>query len=612
MKRVLFLLTLLLLSTGIHAEDVAFTATAPRSVVQGTQFRIEYKLTSNKGNNFRAPEFDGLSVLFGPATSTMSSTSYVNGKRTSEMTKTFTYTLQAEKEGKYSIAPATIEVDGKSYKSNALTLQVLPPDKATSNSGGGSSSGQSSSSASSSSVPSDQLFMRMLLSRTKVYEQEAILATFKLYTRAEGIQLESANFPSFEGFVVQQIDLPTNTSFELENYDGVNYKTAVIKQQLLFPQRSGEITIDAGDFDMVVQVPRQVDMNSFFGGSFRTYQDVRKKITTPKRTIHVDALPAGKPASYRGAVGKFSISSSISSTEVKANEAITLKVAIKGTGNLKYMKNPVIKFPNDFEEYDPKVDVSAKATTGGVVGSRSIEYTIVPRFGGEFTIPAIEYAYFDTASKSYKTLKTEPYTINVEKGDESSTSSGVVSNFTNKEALSLINTDIRFIKTTPSVLQKEPRFVYGGWGYWLWYIVPLLLGVTAMILYSKQAKESANVALMKTKKANKVAAKRLKQAGKYVKEQNKEAFYDELLRATWGYLSDKLNIPLSSLSKNNIEQELLSFGADTDLVSRFINILDTCEFARYAPSSEGDAMDKLYKEAVDSIGTMENRVKKQK
>ncbi len=605
MKRVLFLLTLLLLSMGIYAEEISFTASAPRSVVQGTQFRIEYKLNSNKGNNFRAPDFEGLSVLFGPATSSMSSTSYVNGKRTSEITKTFTYTLQAEKEGKYSIPSATIEVDGKSYKSNALTIQVLPPDKAAA-----SNSGQSSSSA--SSVSSDQLFMRLLLSRTKVYEQEAILATFKLYTRAEGIQLESANFPSFEGFVVQQIDLPSNTSFELENYDGINYKTAVIKQSLLFPQRSGEITIDAGDFDMIVQVPRQVDMNSFFGGSFRTYQDVRKKITTPKRTIHVDALPTGKPASYRGAVGKFSISSSISNTEVKANEAITLKVTIKGTGNLKYMKNPVIKFPNDFEEYDPKVEVNAKATTGGVVGSRSIEYTVVPRFGGEFTLPAIEYAYFDTASKSYKTLKTEPYTITVEKGDESTTSTGMVSNFTNKEALSLINTDIRFIKTTPTKLEKEPRFIYGGWGYWLWYIVPLLLGVVAMILYSKQAKESANVALMKTKKANKVAAKRLKLAGKYVNEQNKEAFYEELLRATWGYLSDKLNIPLSSLTKNNVEQELLSFGADTELVNRFMYILDTCEFARYAPSNEGDAMDKLYKEAVDSIGTMENRVKKQK
>ncbi len=606
MKKIFFILTALLLHVSVlYSQEITFKATAPSSVVKGSQFSIVYTLNSEGGTGLRAPEFEGCTVLYGPASSVMRSTTIINNKRESQTTTTYTYTVQAGEEGTFTIAPATIKVDGDQYTSNALTLKVLPPDKA---------SEAEAAANGGDEVAANQLFMRLIVSRTKVYEQQPLLATVKLYTRAEGIQLEGVNFPSFEGFVVQEIEQPENTSFQLENYDGLNYKTAVLKQYLLFPQRTGQLTIEQGKYDMIVQVPKAIDnMRSFFGSSMNMYTNVRKTIYSPKVTVDVEELPFGKPASYLGGVGEFKLESTLSSTTVKANEAITLKMVISGNGNLKYIKNPEITFPADFEVYDPKVDLNIKATQSGVVGTRTIEYTVVPRFGGEFTIPAVDFSYFDLKSKSYKTLSTPSYTVTVEKGENEGTVSGTtgsVSNFVNKEQLSLLNSDIRFIKQTKPQLTLTPHYLFGSWAYMLFYLLPLLGCVALLFLYQKQAKANADIALMKNRKANKVASKRLKQAGVYLKQQSKEQFYDEVLKATWGYLSDKLGLPVSSLTKDNVEQELQSYGASTELIAQFMEILNTCEFARYAPSQSEDAMDKLYQKAVSSISEMENRVKK--
>lgn len=599
MKRYLILFCALVGVAALWADNVRFSVDGPRQVIEGQQFQLEYTLYNASGKNLKLPDFTGCKVLY-QGTSSGTSVSVVNGKVDRQTTETHVITLRAEKEGSYTFAPATISVDGRTFSTNTWKLTVLPPDKA------GASSGGSSSRSGRQGSDDTTLFIRTVLSKTKVYEQEAILATIKLYTRASGVQAESYSFPSFEGFVVQDIDLPQNTSFELENYNGVNYKMAVLKQCLLFPQRTGKITINPGKYEFQVETYQLV--NGPFG-PMRVPQGVSRSVSSNATSVEVMPLPGGKPASFMGGVGNFSLSSSISSTHVKANEAITLKLVIKGSGNLKYLKNPELKLPNDFDTYDPKVDVSVKASAGGVSGTRTVEYTTIPRFAGTFKIPAVEFSYFDIKSKQYKTLRTEEYEITVDKGAPGS-GGKTVSNFSNKEDLKLLNQDIHYIKLNKMNLVQSPTMYIDGWAYWLWYIIPALAFIAFVIINRKQAKANANVALVKNRKANKVASKRLKVAGKYLKNHDKEHFYDEVLKAVWGYLSDKLGLPNSELTKDNVAAELEKYGAGAELIAEFNEILSRCEFAQYAPSQSDEAMDELYTQTVEAIGKMENTVKK--
>ena len=599
MKRYLILFCMLVGISALWADNVRFSVDGPRQVIQGQQFQLEYTLYNASGKDLKLPEFTGCKVLY-QGTSSGTSVSVVNGKVDRQTTETHVITLRAEKEGSYTFAPATISVGGRTFSTNTWKLTVLPPDKA------GASSGRSSSRGGGQESDDTTLFIRTVLSKTKVYEQEALLATIKLYTRASGVQAENYSFPSFEGFVVQDIDLPQNTSFELENYNGVNYKMAVLKQCLLFPQRTGKITITPGKFEFQVETYQLV--NGPFG-PMRVPQGVSRSVSSNVVTVEVLPLPGGKPASFMGGVGDFSLSSSISSTHIKANEAITLKLTIKGSGNLKYLKNPELQLPNDFDTYDPKVDLSVKATTAGVSGTRTVEYTTIPRFAGKFKIPAVEFSYFDIKSKTYKTLRTEEYEIIVDKGAPGN-GGEAISNFSNKEDLRLLNQDIHYIKLNKMNLVQKPTIYIDSWTYWLWYIVPALAFILFVIINRKQAKANANVALMKNRKANKVASKRLKVAGKYLKNHDKEHFYDEVLKAVWGYLSDKLGLPNSELTKDNVAAELEKYGAGSELIAQFNDILGRCEFAQYAPSQSDEAMDELYTQTVEAIGKMENTVKK--
>lgn len=595
MKRYLILFFALVFAAGLWADNVRFAVDGPRQVIEGQQFQLEYTLYNASGKDLKLPEFKGCKVLY-QGTSSGTSVSVVNGKVDRQTTETHVITLRAEKEGSYTFAPATISADGRTLSTNTWKLTVLPPDKASASSG--RSGGQSSDNTT--------LFARLILSKSRIYEQEAVLATIKLYTQASGVQAENYSFPSFEGFVVQDIDLPQNTSFSLENYNGINYKVAVLKQCLLFPQRTGKITITPGKFDFQVETYQLV--NGPFG-PMRVPQGVSRSVSTNTASVEVMPLPGGKPASFMGGVGDFSLSSSISSTHVKANEAITLKLTIKGSGNLKYLKNPELQLPNDFDTYDPKVDVNVKASAGGVSGTRTVEYTTIPRFAGTFKIPAVEFSYFDLKSKSYKTLRTEAYEITVDKGAPGS-GGKTVTNFSNKEDLKLLNQDIHYIKLDKMNLVQTPTLYIDNWVYWLWYIVPALAFIVFVIINRKQAKANANVALMKNRKANKVASKRLKVAGKYLKNHDKEHFYDEVLKAVWGYLSDKLGLPNSELTKDNVAAELEKYGASAELIAEFNDILGRCEFAQYAPSQTDEAMDELYTQTVEAIGKMENTVKK--
>ena len=605
-KLIIILVALIAYSTQVLADKVSFTASAPDAVVVGDQFRLSYTITTQKVKDFRVPSIKGFDVLMGPSRSQQSNTQIVNGNVTSTSSITFTYILMANTAGEYTIPSATIVADGNQMASNSVRIKVLPQDQ-SSNGGGGQQSNNGGSS-SDTSVSNQDLFIMATASKTNVYEQEAFVLTYKIYTRESNLQLNNAKLPDFKGFHSQEIEMTTNARWTTEHYKGRNYYTTVYRQFVLFPQQSGKLFIEPAQFQMTVGKPVQSadPFDAFFNGGSNVIE-VKKNIATPKIAINVNPLPANKPADFSGGVGEFTISSSINNKELKTNDAITIKLVISGTGNLKLISNPEIKFPNDFEVYDPKVDNQVRLTREGLTGNKIIEYLAIPRHAGTFKIPGVSFSYFDIRSKSYKTLKTEEYVVNVEKG--AGNADQVIANFTNKEDLKVLGEDIRYIKQNEVTLLPKGSFFYDSISYWLFYIIPALAFIIFCIIYRKQASENANVAKMKTKKANKVATKRMKLAGKLLSENKKDAFYDEVLKALWGYISDKLNIPVSRLSKDNIEEKLITHGVNEELIREFLNALNDCEFARFAPGDENQAMDKVYSSSIEVISKMENSIK---
>lgn len=603
-KIVCLWIALLALTVQAYADDkVTFTASAPDAVAVGDQFRLSYTVNTQKVKNFRAPSIKGFDVLMGPSRSY--SMQSINGNTTE--TLTFTYILLAQKEGEYTIPGATITANGDQMLSNSVKIKVLPADKTNSSqSGGGQSTSRNSSSG--TSISNNDLFITATASKTTAYEQEAILLTYKIYTVVDLRGFDNVKLPDFKGFHSQEVELPNDRRWGLEHYKGRNYHSTIYRQFVLFPQQSGKLTIDAARFDASIEKMDAIDdpFEAFFNGGAGSIQ-IKKTLMTPKLTIDVKPLPTGKPADFSGGVGEFNISSSINSTKVKTNDAITVKVVISGTGNLKLVGEPEVKFPEDFEVYDPKVDSKFRLTNAGLSGNKVIEYLAIPRNAGTYKIPAIKFSYFDIKSRSYKTLTTEEYTVQVEKG--AGNASQTIANFTNKEDLKVLNEDIRFIKQNDVKLSPKGEYFFGSMGYWLFYIIPGLIFIACFLIYRKQIAANANVAKVRTKKANKVAVKRMKQAGKLLAANEKDAFYDEVLKALWGYISDKLSIPVSQLSKDNIEEELRKYGVAEDLIKEFLNALNSCEFARFAPGDANQAMDKVYTDSLEVISKMENSIK---
>lgn len=609
MKRlyVFFLLFAVLFTiTGKSFGQVTFKATAPSAVVEGEQFRLSYVL-NKQGKDFRIPDLPGFDVLF-DAQSISYHEAIVNGKRTSEASYTYTYTLLAKKAGTYTIAPASITVDKSNYRSNSLEIKVLPPDESSKGSASdGNKGNERSSGAASATVSSEDAFIRAIVSKNNPYEQEGFTVTFRLYTILNVTNFGKIQFPEFEGFMVEEVDLPSNQQMQMERYNERNYFTADLRKTLLFPQRSGKMTIPRGSLEMVFSVPSGRKVSTFFG-SQEMMVDVKKELVTNAVTINVKPLPENKPASFTNAVGAFSIKSNINSTEVKANEAITITVEISGTGNHKLIRNPEIVFPNNFETYDPTVVNSLNVTSNGLTGIRKIEYMAIPRYEGNYTIPAVDFTYFDPSKSKFETLTLPERHLQIAKGDPGSS---VASSYVNRQDVK-VEQDIRFLKTDVPTWLSASSFFVGSLNYWLWYLVPIMILILFYSMNRKQARENANVALMRTRKANKMAIRRLKAANKYLKEQDKEHFYDEVLRAIWGYFSDKLSIPLARLSKNNVEEELSKKGISEQLITKFMEIMDTCEFARYAPAESNAEMDRIYNGTMEAIGEMEGKLRNKK
>ena len=616
MRKLFFLFTLFcLISPSIFGQNITFVGTTEKAVVVGQQFRVNYTLTTGgeTGKDIRLPDSKDFDNIFGPTLSSQSSSTYiVNGKSSTQSTNVFTYILSAKNEGTYTIPSATIKIGNSEYKSNELTVKVLPPDQAANAAAANANAGNSDQQGgqpSSSGVSSDDVFVRVHVSKNSVYENEGFLVTFKLYALVDIAGFEGMKFPEYEGFVAQEIEMPSNAQWDLENYNGRNYRTVVLKQTVLYPQHSGKITIPSGKFDVVARIRTQRRQRSFFDDFFDMTQDVKRALASNPVIIDVKPLPEGKPASFTGAVGDYKMTSSISTNQLKTNNAVTVKVVISGNGNVKLVKNPEITFPNDFDTMDPVVTNNTKVSPSGVNGSKTIEYNAIPRYAGDFSIPKSEFSYFDLKTGTYKILTTDAYQLHVEQGEAGSATNMPVVNASNKEDIRFLGKDIRYIKTNLTHFYKGD-FFFGTFRYLLFYIVPALLFLIFFRIYRTQAAQNANIALVRTKKANKVASKRLKTVVKYLKENKTELFYDETLRAVWGYLSDKLNIPVSTLTKDNVDANLMKYGAAESLISEFRNILDTAEFARFAPAQATGKMDELYEATVQAIDKMENTIKK--
>lgn len=610
MKKVLSILFICSMALTAIAQDVVFKASAPAQVVVGSPFQLTYSV-NQRAKDLRAPEFTDFDYVAGPYTSTSQSTSFVNGKRTSTFQQTFTYTLIAHKEGAFTIPPASIKVDGEQYSSNGVRITVLPPDQPT-NSGNGQASNSEAvsqrSGQSSNNVSDANIFMRTLVSKTKLHEQEALLLSYKLYFAGVDVAQMTNNtrLPEFKGFLKQELEMG-EIQTELEHYNGRNYQTAVLYRTLLFPQRSGDIVIDPAQFEAQLRVQNRAQVRSIFDDFFGSYVTVNKALTAPGVTIHVAELPAGKPVGFSGGVGQFSMSSTISSTDLQANDAVTLTLTIQGAGNMKLLKTPAVDWPEGFEVYDPKVTNNFRNSTSGVSGTKTIEYLAIPRAGGTYTIPAVQFSYYDTQTDAYKTLTTPEYTLNIARSASDDANAAIVNNFVQKEDIQQLGSDIRYIYSgeLSPYTRRQSFITFGTLAFWLCYLIPALIAVLLFIIFRKKIQENADITRVRYKKANKVAQRRLKQAEQLLKADNKTAFYEEIERAAWTYLSDRLSIPTAQLNKENIAQILTNKGVADALIREVMHVLSTAEFARYAPVSD-HAMQDIYNDTTQIINQLEN------
>ena len=607
MKRIVLttLLFIALIGNAL-ADDVSFVASAPKSVVMNQYFKLTYTVNSTNAKEPTLANLTAFEILSGPNISTKRNYSYVNGKRSATEEVTFTYILMPKQEGTFSISPAKVKVKGKEYASNSLTIKVLPEDNTTQASQSNNNRGVQGSTR---SIGSNDLFVRAILSKSKVYEQEALLLTYKIYS---AVNLTNLDFPTPElkGFNIQEIELPQNRQFELDNYNGRNYNTLVWRQFVLFPQESGKISIPPIDFEatVAIQESRSIDPFEMMFNGYAGYVEVKKKLKTNPLELEVVQFPQDKPESFSGAVGQFTLESNISGTKLKTDSEFTLKVILKGTGNLKLAGNPQFELPAEFEAYDPVIENKFSLKAKGFTGEKIYEYLITPKANGTYTIPGARMTFFNTSTGKYETLETQPYTVEVEKNNDPLVTT-VANTQVSKKKGELLTTDIRHIKYDDGTAADSKGTFFASTLYLLLYTVPSLCVFLFLIIYRKKVAENANTSLVRTKKANKVATKRLKTAKALMKENRINEFYDEILKAMWGYTSDKLSIPVSQLTKDNIANTLLARGVAQETVTRFQEILDEGEFARYAPGDKEATMEKVYTMSIDVISKMENSIK---
>lgn len=604
MKRSSILLICLFIACACFSQVIRVST--PSRVEAGENFRVSFKVTTQDVDDFRSGlhSTDVVEVIAGPYTSSESSFQMVNGHTSSSSSITYTYTLYAAKSGVYNIPAAHARVGGKQISSRPAKVTVV-----------GSAQGRGNNSpkmheddnyqphmkAAGSAISGRDLFIKVSANKKKVYEQEPILLTYKVYTLVDLTQLEG-KMPELTGFHTQEIPLPQQKSFHIERVNGKPYRTVTWSQYVMYPQMTGKMEIPSITFKgIVVQQNRSVDpFEAFFNGG-SGYVEVKRNIVAP--SIKIDVLPLPhKPANFSGGVGKFNISAQLNKNELKAGDPLSLRIVVGGIGNLKLIKQPVVNFPKDWDKYDPKVTDKTKLTSNGLEGNMIYDILAVPRNQGHYTIPPVELTYYDTSLNQYKTIKTQSFDIEVAKGDGSRSS---VVDYSKDQPK-----DIKDIKKGEAELHSVDNFFFGSVGYMMSLLIPFAAFVALLVIFRKRAIDNADLVKMKGKKANKIATKRLRQANKLMLAGKTNEFYDEVLRALWGYVGDKLNMPAEKLSRENISEKLQSHNVDDNTISKFLSAIDDCEMMRFAPGDPEGNMNKTFESAMTAIMEIENVMKK--
>jgi tetratricopeptide (TPR) repeat protein len=587
----------------IHAQRISVDV--PSHVQTGENFRVAYTVNTQDVENFRSGSFPtGLELIAGPYTSQQKSFQMINGHTSSSSSVTYTYIVYAEKGGTYIIPAAHAIVEGKTIKSIAAKVIVSGSKQNSQGAPKMHDEGQNPSRTKSAGqkITAADLFIKVSSNKKRVHEQEPILLTYKVYTLVDLTQLEG-KMPDLTGFHTQEVQLPQQKSFHVEKVNGRNYRCVTWSQYVMYPQMTGSLKIPSITFKgIVVEQNRSVDpFEAFFNGG-SGYIEVKHDVVAPGMTIQIDPLPK-RPVGFSGGVGKFNISAQVNHNNVKAGNPLNIRVVVGGIGNLKLIKQPQIILPKDFDKYDPKVTDKTRLTSNGVEGNMVYDFLVVPRNQGLYTIPAIQFTYYDTSINSYKTLKTTSFKIAVGKGDGST----AVDDYSKDNP-----NDIRGIKIGNENMHSVNVFYFGSTGYWMGIIVPILIFIIMLYLFRKRAIENADVIMMRGKKANKVAAKRLRVAQSLMFKGAKDEFYDEVLRALWGYVGDKLIMSVEHLSRENISEMLKSHNVDEVTIQKFINAIDECEYERYAPGDISGNMSKTFNSAMTAIEVIENVIKRSK
>ena len=600
MKRIIYIAILLL--TAVAAQAASFTVEAPRQVVEGNKFNVTFVLKNGEGNSFTPPEVTGAKLIYGPSVSHSYSSTWVNGKSSSSSTEEYTMIYKATATGKCHIGAASVVSGGNKLTTKPLTIDVLPAgsqpsQQMQSTPGAPTPYSDPMTQSADKAVGSKDLFVRIEMSKPRVYEQQAVVCTIKLYTKYQISQFMPTIQPSFDGFLIEEIPVQPSLN-KVETLNGERYMTAILKKCILYPQQSGKLTITSGNYDVSVV---QFDTFKSIFGSISKPVEKDLKVQSNTATVNILPLPEPKPASFSGAVGKFNVTADLQpATGFKTYSAATYRYIISGTGNIKYIKAPEVKFPDQFDVYDPKTDAQVNDAAGDMRGKVVISYSFIPQYAGEFEIPAGEFTYFDPDEGKYETITVPARHLTVAKGE------GQPSNHYRMK-----NMDIRPIKSGDLGLKKSHGYILDNWTYWLWFLLPLLALAALLIYYRKQLKERADVRRMRAKRASKVAQRRLKAARGFASRGDRNGFYAEMLNAMWGYMSDKLSIPVSELSKDNINAELEQFGVNEQLRKEAMDLIDKCEFAQYAPELAQGDLNAVLDEAAGVIDRLEN-VKRKK
>ena len=596
------------------AEKVTFEASSPLTVAVGEAFRVEFSLNAEPDKDtFQAPSFEGFDVLAGPSVSKGPSISIINGSMTKTYNYNITYVLLAQQAGNLTVGPAQIAADGTTYRTQPLPIEVVQESGSQGGGSGGrdtdrTQENEASNNAAQRQVASDDILLRAIVSRTSVFKGEPLRVTFKLYERVNVVGYDGVKFPSFNGFWAQELDTG-NTPRRRETYNGKVYETLVAREFLLYPQQSGTLTIDPAELTAVAQVVVQSrNIDPFFGGGHEVY-NVPRKVQSQRVTVAVKPLPAGAPASFNGAVGRFSLDATLPPDRIAANSASTYTVKIAGSGNLTFVQAPKLTLPTSFEQYNVKTTESINASTSGISGYRQFEYPFIARAEGTYEIEPVEFTYFDPERMQYTTLRTKPLTLDVTPDASGNNGAPVVQGRgMSKEDVRLLGQDIRFIKLGNPQLRIDRKPFLFGTAYWLLLTAIVLAFGGTYLALRHRIRERQNMALVRGKRANKVAVQRFRAAKRYMEEQNRHAFYEEMLRALWGYMSDKFNIPVANLTKENVREELHKRGVPAEQSQRFTAIVTLCDEAQYSPVASSQMSD-VYAEGVDFISRIESAIK---